>query len=57
MIASNYENTLDQYQNLAVALVIDDKIQDYMKSSESEGEIYTQEANIIYDFLLNLMDM
>lgn len=57
MLASNYEDTLDQYQNLAVAIVIDDKMQDYIKSSQAVDENYEQKANILYDFFLNMINV
>ena len=30
-LASNYSGTLEQYQNLAIALVIEDSVQEYCK--------------------------
>lgn len=56
-LASNYDNTLEQYQNFAVALVIEDSVQDYCKSPELAGEGYRQEAQKVYNFLVNILNV
>ena len=56
-LASNYSGTLEQYQNLAIALVIEDSVQEYCKSEESAGKQYDQEAGAVYDYLLNMLNV
>ena len=56
-LASSYSGTLEQYQNLASALVIEDSVQEYCKSEESAGKQYDQEAGAVYDYLLNMLNV
>lgn len=56
-LASSYSGTLEQYQNLAIALVIEDSVQEYCKSEESAGKQYDQEAGAVYDYLLNMLNV
>lgn len=56
-LASNYDKTLEQYQSLAIALVIEESVQEYCKSAESSGEEYEREAGEVYDYLLNMLNV
>lgn len=55
-LASNYENTLDTYQEFAVALVIDDAIQEYLYSSPSDSNYYSR-VNNAKSILQNAINM
>lgn len=57
ILASNYDDTLEQYQELAIALVIDDSVQQYCKSAENAGSEYEQEAGAVYNYLLNMLNV
>lgn len=56
-LASNYDGTLKQYQNLAVALVINDGVQKYCFSDSEGGLEYEQEASNVYNMLLNMINV
>lgn len=56
-IVSSYDDTLKQYQELAVAMVIEDNVQKYCKSSLESGEGYEQEAGSVYEYLNNMMNV
>ncbi len=56
-LASNYADTLEQYQSLAVAMVIEGSVQRYCKSGKSVGEEYEQEAGAVYNYLLNMLNV
>lgn len=56
-LASNYDGTLEQYQNLAVSLVINDEVQNYCKSPESIGVEYERVAGGVYNYLLNMLNV
>lgn len=56
-LASNYDGTLEQYQNVAVALVIDSGVQAYCKSTDNIGLKYEQEAGKVYNSLLNMINV
>ncbi len=56
-LASNYNDTLLQYQKLAMALVISKSAQDYCKSSESSGSQYEALAEKLYDDMQNMLNM
>ena len=55
-LASNYDDTLEQYQNLAVALVINDSVQKYCASDVKRGLQYEQQASNVYNILLNMLN-
>lgn len=56
-LASNYDDTLEQYQNLAVALVINDSVQKYCASDVKRGLQYEQQASNVYNILLNMLNV
>lgn len=56
-LASNYADTLKQYQDLAVTLVIEDSIQKYCKSPYSAGSKYDREASTVHNYLVNMMNV
>ncbi len=56
-IVSNYDDTLKQYQDLAVAMVIEDSVQRFCKSSADSGSQYEQEAGKVYNYLLNILNV
>lgn len=56
-LVSNYDNTLEQYQNLAVALVIERSVQKYCKTPKLAGAEYEQEAGKVYNFLMNILNV
>ena len=56
-IVSNYDDTLKQYQDLAVAMVIEDSVQKFCKSSADSGSQYEQEAGNVYNYLLNMLNV
>lgn len=56
-LAFNYDDTLSQYQNLAVAMVINDDVQQYCRSSYHKGTEYEKEAGDVYNTLLNMLNV
>lgn len=56
-LASNYDDTLEQYQNLAVALVINDSVQKYCASDVKRGLQYEQQVSNVYNILLNMLNV
>lgn len=56
-LASNYDDTLLQYQNLAVAMVINNDVQKYCRSSNVMGVDYDREAGEVYNTLLNMLNV
>ena len=56
-LASNYDDTLMQYQNLAVAMVINNDVQKYCRSSNVMGVDYDREAGEVYNTLLNMLNV
>ncbi len=54
-LAKNYDSTLTQYQNLVVALVIDDSVQDYCKDDKGINNI--ENSKRVYDYLLNMLNV
>ncbi len=57
MLVSNYDDTLKQYQDLAVAMVIEDSVQKYCKSANNAGTGYEQEALGVYNCLMNMQNV
>lgn len=51
-LASNYADTLKQYQELAVALVIEDSVQKYCRSADDTGSEYDAGASRVYNLSL-----
>ncbi|MGB8451823.1 MAG: histidine kinase [Anaerocolumna sp.] len=56
-LAYNYEKTLDDYQEFAVALVIDDSIQEYLESSGKDDKSYFNLVNNTKKTLQNAINM
>lgn len=56
-LASNYADTLKQYQNLAISLVINDEVQSYCKNTDSMGPEYEKVAGDVYNYLLNMLNV
>ena len=56
-LVSYYDDTLEQYQNLAVALVIEDSVQQYCRSTDNAGPAYMLEARNVYNFLINMLNV
>lgn len=56
-LASNYADTLKQYQDLAVTFVIEDSVQNYCQSPYIAGNEYDREADVVYNYLLNMMNV
>lgn len=56
-LASNYADTLKGYQDLAVALVIEDSVQRYCKSASLSGAEYDRESEVVHNYLLNMMNV
>lgn len=56
-LALGYADTLEQYQDLAVALVIENSVQKYCKSYYNTGTEYDIEASAVYNYLLNMMNV
>lgn len=56
-LASNYADTLKQYQELAVALVIEDSVQKYCRSVDDTGSEYDAGASRVYNYLLNMINV
>ncbi len=56
-LASNYNNILDNYQQLSIALVIDDSIQKYLKYSGTDENTYYSLASDVKRALQNAVDM
>ena len=55
-LASNYENTLNSYQELAIALVIDDSIQDFLESGGVSNSKYYGMVNNAKNTLMNAIN-
>ena len=56
-LASNYADTLKQYQELAVALVIEDSVQKNCRSADDTGAEYDAGASRVYNYLLNMINV
>jgi Putative regulator of cell autolysis len=56
-LASNYNNILDNYQQLSIALVIDDSIQKYLKYNGTDENTYYSLASDVKRALQNAVDM
>ena len=56
-LASNYADTLQQYHELAVALVIEDSVQRYCRSFHYTGTEYNKESGDVYNYLVNMMNV
>lgn len=57
ILSYNYDDALEQYQNLTVALVIEDSVQKYCKSQVNAGTEYEMEAGNVYNFLLSMLNV
>lgn len=55
-LSSNYDDVLRQYQNLAVAFIMTESVQDYCKNLDEE-EGAEQRANSVYSELLNMLNI
>lgn len=56
-LVSNYDDTLKQYQNLAVAMVIEDSVQKYCENENNTGTEYEKESGAVYNFLMNMLNV
>ncbi len=56
-LAANYESIFDNYQELSVALIIDDSIQNYLKSDGPEAVKYYSYVNNAKNTLQNAVNM
>ncbi len=56
-IVFSYDDTLKQYQELAVAMVIEDDVQKYCKSPYESGGGYEMESGIVYNYLNSMLNV
>ncbi len=56
-IESSYNDTLKQYQDLAIAMVIHSNVQKYCKNRYETGGGYEMEYAIVYNYLNNMLNV
>lgn len=56
-IVSGYDDTLKQYQELAIAMVIEPNVQRYCKNSSDMGKEYELASGSVYSYLTNMLNV
>ena len=56
-LASNYDDTLAQYQNIALSIVMSDQVQQYCKNIDNFGTEYEKVLGGTYSYLSNMSNV
>ena len=56
-IVTSYDDTLKQYHDLAVAMVIEDNVQKYCKNPDESGRSYELASGNVYSYLTNMLNV
>lgn len=56
-IVTSYDDTLKQYHDFAVAMVIEDNVQKYCKNPDESGRSYELASGNVYSYLTNMLNV